>query len=90
MKIIQCKNIQEYLDLEKRACQHLNIPNKHHDRYAPPPNNNELDFPVAEFVEALFQDQDVKIRTEWGEIVDPEILEKRKRKKKKLKKRVIR
>lgn len=86
MKVIKCKNVTQYLELEKRACEHLNIPNKHHERYAPPPNDGHLDFPITDMVKSLFDDQQV---VDITPVVDDKTL-RRRRRKKKLKKKIWR
>lgn len=88
MKVIKCKNITQYLKLEERACQHLNIPNKHHTRYAPPPNSNHLDFPVTDMVLEVFKDEQITNVFKSEQQVDEKTL-KRRRKKRRLRKRVI-
>ena len=85
MKIIKCKNVTEYNNLEKRACTHLGIPNKHHDRYSPPPNANNLDFPVTSPVEALFQGENITVKSA-GEALSEKKIAKKKAKKKARKK----
>lgn len=59
MKIIKCKNVNEYEALEKIARDFLGIPNLHHKRYAPPPNNSNFAFPITPIIESIFTDHTI-------------------------------